>query len=580
LKQEEASLNKHPFINFYFLICSLLFFKISFCQESTSDSDDNNSKKTQLVGEIPDSNLETVLKNRDQLDPIYGFEEIYIGLNKKNPNAKTGATISLEDIPEIKDIKDIYWSITIKEIVKFSREEMTQPGFPPKRAVIIATGQANTTQILAYDKYIDPETKKALPGKKLFKVFRVTVTDEDLVNLLQQIRAKMGKVEGLEMRLIGDRIVIDGQIIVPKDLRRVMTVYQGYKDSGKPVELLAEMSPLALQYIAEKMQDEINGGKDKPTNVYVRVLNGRFILEGAVDKQIEREIAVQTCQIMVQDQFKLEPKLVKETTFKDLAECLNRIRRRPPQAGEPDKDMSVRVDFVSLVRNYIKAFNFKWAPGVTTNSSYSYSSDIGKFAGAFQATLTGLFPTLETLSRNGHARVLKSATLILKDSGDGSPGPTASIGEVLKIPYFVPGNATNPASWQFADIQTNIAVAAVSIRSTDKILISLRANQAEIQDKPAPDAPPGSIQYSIDTQLVVSNGESAAIGGLISERRQVSAGRDPPNASYNDITLFKFSKTHEFQETKNQMIIFVTPTTLRSPSEGTDSLKRKFRLRR
>ncbi len=573
-------MNKHPFIKFYFLICSLLFFKISFCQESTSDSDDNNSKKTQLVGEIPDSNLETVLKNRDQLNPLYGFEEIYIGLNIKKPNAKTGATISLEDIPEIKDIKDIYWSIMIKEIVKFSREEMTQPGFPPKRAVIAATGQTGTTQILAYDKYIDPETKKALPGKKLFKVFRVTVTDEDLVNLLQQIRAKMGKVEGLEMRLIGDRIVIDGQIIVPKDLRRVMTVYQGYKDSGKPVELLAEMSPLALQYIAEKMQDEINGGKDKPTNVYVRVLNGRFILEGAVDKQIEREIAVQTCQIMVQDQFKLEPKLVKETTFKDLAECLNRIRRRPPQAGEPDKDMSVRVDFVSLVRNYIKAFNFKWAPGVTTNSSYSYSSDIGKFAGAFQATLTGLFPTLETLSRNGHARVLKSATLILKDSGDGSPGPTASIGEVLKIPYFVPGNATNPSSWQFADIQTNIAVAAVSIRSTDKILISLRANQAEIQDKPAPDAPPGSIQYSIDTQLVVSNGESAAIGGLISERRQVSAGRDPPNASYNDITLFKFSKTHEFQETKNQMIIFVTPTTLRSPSEGTDSLKRKFRLRR
>lgn len=153
------------------------------------------------------------------------------------------------------------------------------------------------------------------------------------------------------------------------------------------------------------------------------------------------------------------------------------------------KDLSIRVDFVSLVRNYIKAFNFKWAPGITTNSSYSYSSDISKFIGSFQATLSGFFPTLETLSRNGHARVLKSATLIVKDGADGNQGPESTIAEVLKVPYFIPGNATNPPSWAFADIKTNISLSAVSVKATDKILISINATQAEIQDKPGPDAP-------------------------------------------------------------------------------------------
>ncbi len=572
-------MNKHQTVKYYLFFLLFFILGMSFAQDS-SGGDENTIPKTQLVGEIADSNLETVLKNRDQLNPIYGFEEIYIGLNKKNPNAKTGSIISLEDIPEIKDVKDVYWGITIPGIIKFDRENMVQPGFPPKRASIITTGQTNTTQILAYDKVTDPQSKKVLPGKKLFKVFRVTVTDEDLIVLLQQMKAKMGKIEGLEMRLIGDRIVIDGQIVVPKDLRRVMTVYDGYKTAGKPVELLAEVSPLALQYIAEKMQDEINGGKDKPTNIYVRVLNGRFILEGSVDKKVERDVAVQTCQAMIQDQFKLESKLVKESVFKDLPECMLRIRIRPSQAGEPEKDLSIRVDFVSLVRNYIKAFNFKWAPGITTNSAYSYSSDVGKFIGSFQATLSGLFPTLETLSRNGHARVLKSATLIVKDGADGEKGPESTIAEVLKVPYFIPGNANTPPSWSFADIKTNISLSAVSIRTTDKILISINATQAEIQDKPAPDAPPGSLEYAIKTQLVVSNEESAAIGGLISERRQVTMGRDPPNSTQADISLFKFSKNHELQDTKNQMIIFVTPTTIRTPGEGTESLKRKFRLRR
>ncbi len=584
LNQEEASLNKHLRL---LRSCLLFIFLLSVfvhAEESSSSSDENNLKKTQLVGDVADSNLETVLNSRDELDPIYGFQEIFIGLNKKNTNAKTGSTISIEDIPEVKDVKDVYWLPTAQGIIKFDKESMSQPGSSPKRASIVTTGQTGTTQILVYDKDIDSKTKKPIPGKKLFKVFRVTVTDEDLVVLLQQIKAKMGKIEGLEMRLIGDRIVIDGQIVVPKDLRRVLTVFSNYKEAGKPVEFLAEVSPLAMQYIAEKMQDEINGGKDRPTNIYVRILNGRFILEGAVDKKIDRDIAVQTCQAMIQDQFKLEPKLVKESVFKDLPECMLRIRLRPSQPADPDPVMSIRVDFVSLIRNYIKAFNFKWAPGITANSSYSYSSDAGKFLGSFQATLSGLFPTLETLSRNGHARVLKSATLIIKDGEDAEKGngagPEASILETLEVPYFVPGNDKNPPSWAFKPIVTNISLSGRSIAGTDKINISINASQGEIQEKPSPDAPPGSLSYSVKTQLIVSNGDSAAIGGLISERRQVSMGRDPPNSNNNDISIFKFSKNHEFQDEKNQMIIFVTPNKIRNASEGTESLKRKFRLRK
>ncbi|MEZ4814692.1 MAG: hypothetical protein R3A80_05735 [Bdellovibrionota bacterium] len=559
-----------------------------------AQDDKSKSTETQKVGEVPDSSLDEIMQSRDELKPIYGFEEIYIALNKKDSSTKSGAVINLDSIEEINDAKDIYWGVTVSGILKFDRESMGVAGLSNKRFPIVASGNTGTTQVLVYNRETDPQTKKPVPGDKLYKVFRVTVTNENLVDLMQQMKAKMGRIEGVEIRIIGDQVVVDGKVIIPRDLRRVLTVVQNYQSKGKPVELLAEISPLALQLLAEKMQDEINGGKDRPTNIYVRVLNGRFILEGSVDKRIDRDIAVQTCQAMIQDQFQLDPKAIKAPNYGNLPECMLRIRIRPGAPLDPDPIITVRVDFVSLVRNYLKAFNFKWGPGVSADASFGYSSDVGRFLGSFQAIVSGLFPTLSTLARNGHARVLKSATLLVRDgddtsAGDGS-GPESSIREVLEIPYFTPGSTgsngqSTPPQWNFKPLETRVSLRVRSIPGTDKINLAIKATQTEAQDKPAPDAPPGTLAYDVNTSLVVSNGDSAALGGMISERRAVSMGRDPADTTgtggnSNDITLFKLSRAHEFTDQKNQMIIFVTPTKIRNASEGTESLKRKFRLKK
>ena len=573
----------------YYVIFSIFIFTSIWAEEEAGNAT-AVSKTKQKVGEIPDSTLDTIMDAREELNPIYGFQEIYVALNKKNPTAKTGNVLDLESITEVKDAKDIYWAVTATGIVKFDRESMGAPGSSPKRFPVIATGQTGTTQILVYNREVDEKTKKPMAGSKLFKVFRVTVTEENLVDLMQQLKAKIGKVEGLEIRIIGDQVVVDGKVLIPRDLRRVMTIVQNYQAKNKPIENLIEISPVALQLLGEKMQEEINGGKDRPTNIYVRVLNGRYILEGSVDKRIEREIAVQTCQTMIQDQFQLDPKAVKAPNFPTLPECLLRIRIRPGAPLDPDPIITVRVDFVSLVRNYIKAFNFKWQPGVSASTDLGYSTDIGKMVGNFTAIITGLFPTLDTLSRNGHARILKSATLLVRDgdnaaAGDGS-GPESMIRELFEIPYFVPASGNSPARWDFKPVETKIKLIARSIPGTDKINMSISAIQTEVQDKPAQDAPPGTLAYEAKTELVISNNDSAALGGMISERRLVTMGRDPASstaeglANGSNISLFKFSRFHDFEDQRGQMVIFVTPTKIRNASEGTESLKRKFRLKK
>jgi hypothetical protein len=114
------------------------------------------------------------------------------------------------------------------------------------------------------------------------------------------------------------------------------------------------------------------------------------------------------------------------------------------------------------------------------------------------------------LARNGHARVLKSATLLVRDgddtaANDGS-GPESSIKEVLEIPYLTPATTgangqQTPAQWSFKPINTSVSLRVRSIPGTDKINLAIKATQTEAQDKPAPDAPPGTLALT-STQVL------------------------------------------------------------------------------
>jgi pilus assembly protein CpaC len=517
---------------------------------------------TNREGTIANTDSDKIIGVRDELKPSKGFMDIFL--------TKKSSTV-LDTTKFGKDSKELCYRDVTKGIIEKYEFDKNSNGL-----FIKAADQEGSTQILVFDG-ITPECEDY---GSLLKVYRVTVTGPDISTTLQELKALIGNVEGVELRIVGNQIIVDGNVLVPRDMRRVLSVLAKYQ--GKPVINLVEMSPLTMKLLAEKMEEEIAGGKEKTRDIRVRVVNGRFFLEGTVDKRFERDVAEKICQSYISERYTLDAPAgggkLEKPNFASLGDCVSMVRIAAGQAKEPDPIINVRVDFVTLNRNYIKNFDFKWAPGIDAEGGVQYSSDIGKFVSSFVGTLTNLFPKLESLSKNGNARILKTAFIPVRDGDDANGQPAeATVTEDLNIGYVIPGNGTSPPQPGTTTVRTSVSVRARSAPGTDRINLGIKAIQTEIRDA-TPNGPPTTLANNVDTQVVVPNNESAAVGGLIAERRNVSYGRDP--ASGNAITIFDLDRKQQFTDEKSQFVIFVTPTKMKTTTEGTETLKRKFRLRK
>lgn len=536
-----------------------------------------DEKEVDVEGSIADTNISKILETREVLKPNYGFEDIFL-------TRGSSSVLDVQNLPGYSR-KDLMFFYTSEGVIAGSRKDASGG------ERIVAGNSSASTQILVYSKKPGPDGKNE--KGELLKVYRITVTNEDLITLLQEMKALIGDVEGLDMRIVGSQVVVDGAVLVPKDMRRVLAITGKYIAEKRPVLNLAEISPLTTKLLGEKMEEEIAGGKDRPRDIKIKTLNNRFFLEGAVDTKFQKDEAERICQAFISERYTLEPKdssgKLEVPRFAGLGECVSMVRVRAGQPAEPDPILAVRVDFVTLTRNYQKSFNFNWAPGLTTNGSANYSSDLGKFLTSFTATVSNLFPKLDTAASHGYARILKSATLLVRDgerSGAGGSPPEATLNENIQIYTLVPGDATRPATYQPVNVSTKVGIKAKSVSGTDKINMDILAVQSELKDQGKPGGSGPTIYSSeVKTSIVVSNNESAALGGLITERRNVGITRDPgavtdAEGKTPDFNLFELGKSHSFADDKSQFIIFVTPAKLRNPTEGTETLKRKFRLRK
>jgi len=80
----------------------------------------------------------------------------------------------------------------------------------------------------------------------------------------------------------------------------------------------------------------------------------------------------------------------------------------------------------------------------------------------------------------------------------------------------------------------------------------------------------------INTSLVIRSGQSAAVGGLITNQSMTDYNRLPANVSNPIISLYA---SKEFSRNQSQFIVFVTPIIKTSASSGAEKIKKKFRLR-
>ena len=125
-------------------------------------------------------------------------------------------------------------------------------------------------------------------------VEKATSSNESQENggLLSKLRELLGDIEGLKIRATGGAVVLEGDILLPKDLIRIIRVADALKDErvtkSFPIHNETRLSPTTLKIIAERIEREINSPR-----LTASPLNGDIFLKGIAENEGEAERAVQ-----------------------------------------------------------------------------------------------------------------------------------------------------------------------------------------------------------------------------------------------------------------------------------------------
>jgi pilus assembly protein CpaC len=253
-------------------------------------------------------------------------------------------------------------------------------------------------------------------------------------------------------------------------------------------------------------------------------------------------------------------------------------KKEPPPAK---KMIKVTTQFVELSKDYVKQFGFQWAPLLgQDNSSISIGrNDDGSVtsnsSNTLSATISNLFPKLQTFKEAGYARVIQSGMVIVTDGEkDG-----ASLEKSTTTNLAVGNGETQRA------VEANIGFTLkVNAQVLDQERIEVGVNFNVTLNAGTSGAPVESRNV-INTKLVIKSKESAAIGGVVQGENRTAYDKNPPFGgvrpdTQNGITpLFDLRKSKSFLSSKNQFVMFLTPEIVASAAEGTREIRKKFRKR-
>ncbi|OUR93109.1 hypothetical protein A9Q84_21645 [Halobacteriovorax marinus] len=400
--------------------------------------------------------------------------------------------------------------------------------------------------------------------------YLVTITATDQSKVVQELKEFLGKVEGLEIGIKGNKVYVGGEIVVPSDIGLVVTVLGGYPD----VVQLVELSPQTQRVIAKNMQKEIQ--KSNMPDVTVRIANGLFMLEGVVGSDADKTRAEQISAIYVPNM--IQSLAVRtdavQTAKKNIIQNFISVNAKKKPQPIP-KLIKISTQFVELTKDYNKIFGFKWEPVLGGNGgsfSFGKGNDGGlttTSSGTLSGTISNLFPRLASAKSAGYARVIQSGVIITKDK------VTSKLVKKSEKPFAI-------GSGEFVRSEKASSGFDLSITPTilpqEKIDLNIGLTvSANIGD------PPETTSNTIQTALVVKSKESAVVGGIVVNKSSTDFDRNPPGGVDNvedGNKLFSFVKSKAYLTNKSQFVVFVTPEIIESASSGTEDLKRKFRSRR
>lgn len=409
-------------------------------------------------------------------------------------------------------------------------------------------------------------------------IFTVRVTGSNLLRVAGEVRNLLRDIEGLDIRVVGPKVVVEGEVLVPADYGRLLTVIQD-KAYADLVLNLTTLSPLAMQVLAKRIQDDIN---TFAANVKTRVVNGLIFLEGTVDNKDQADRSLKVASLYLPELRPGNP-LERDSAVQRLSQPRSLVQSfiviNPPPGKKQEKLVRITIHFVELSKDYNRLFGFKWQPGFSVDPSISVgqtgSGAMGSSGLSLSGTISSLLPKLQSAQKAGFARVLKTGTVVVRS------GQVAKLNEQQQFPFMVQG-ANGQVTAAQKDVGLALAVTPVILGQSEDIQMDLHLKQSNVVGRTPTGQAPRTSNHEVETKLYVKSRESAAVAGVMSSDIGTDFNKDDPNPGAFDggnQQLFNLMRTKSYRKQKSQFVIFVTPEIVENASDGTEDLKKNFRVK-
>ena len=432
-----------------------------------------------------------------------------------------------------------------------------------KLAKVAVNKETNTLSFAAIGEGVATLTIHNAKGDLLYD-FRLDARRSNLTKVACEMQALLSDVEGISIKIINNKVVVDGQVLLPKDLSRVISVVMQFGEAT--ASSLVTLSPMAAKKIAMAISNDINNPE-----ITVRAVNDKFILEGSANDPGERDRADAIAQVYVPDIVKEAGELNGAIVKVRKSFVVNLITVKAALPPDPGKIIQLVVHYVELNKNYEKSFRFQFTPTLKDDSTVQFVND-SRQPGGVISTITGtvsnLLPKLNWAKTHGNARVLQSSSLIVLD------GQKGDLKNVVKMPYStISKEGQSATSFEDVGFITSITPKILNARS-DSIRLAMDFSMKAFLG--LTDSGPMVSNNSMQTTIIVRSGQSAAVGGLISNSNGTDYNKLPKGTQTDPLISLYASKS--FQRNQSQFVVFVTPIIKASASQGSEKIKAKFRL--
>ena len=241
-------------------------------------------------------------------------------------------------------------------------------------------------------------------------------------------------------------------------------------------------------------------------------------------------------------------------------ELIERIIRTLDQENA---QINISIKFIETTLKQDEAMGINWSMRADTSLSFGIG-ELTSHSGASVnvATLTPMTfaAMLQILSEDAGTTLLQEPQITTFNN---SPA-TITVGTT--IPVLVPqaeGSMFGAVPYTYQDQNVNVSLSVLP-RINENELISMNINAAvqAITGYVGAEQRPIVSNRTTTTNVMVKNGETLLIGGLIFDQDDLTVGKLP---FFGDLPFFgKFFRTNSKKKSQNELLIFITPTIISS----------------